>query len=248
MKNINTILAVGAVAAVCESSLGAVTTLYAQNFDGMTTSSTAALPANWRFFGGFNPTWGGVAITTAVSQNAGTSGTGVVSSSSAGGNYLWVNGVLASGTDKAIGFLSSGGAPSPRSIMMSYTNDTGYDLASFTASWDYEKYRSGTRAFDWTFFSSTDGTNWSAVTAGDQSYTADAGNTVVNPASSISKSASFNAVVANGSTLYLRWTYTGVGGSTNAQGLGIDNFSLVPAPGAAALIGLAGFITPRRRK
>jgi hypothetical protein len=249
VNNINTILAVGAVAAVCGTSLGAVTTLYSQNFDGMTTSNTAALPANWRFFNGFNPTWGGVAIMTAVSQNAGTSGTGVVSSSSAGGNYLWVDGVLASGTDKAIGFLSSGGAPSPRSIMMSYTNDTGYDLASFTASWDYEKYRSGTRAFDWTFFASTDGTNWSAVSDGNQSYSSDANNaTVSNPASSISKSATFSASVANGTTLYLRWTYTGVGGSSNAQGLAIDNFSLVPAPGAAALIGLAGFITTRRRK
>jgi hypothetical protein len=39
-----------------------------------------------------------------------------------------------------------------------------------------------------------------------------------------------------------------VGGSSNAQGLGIDNFSLVPAPGAAALIGLAGLATSRRRR
>jgi hypothetical protein len=134
--------------------------------------------------------------------------------------------------------------------MMSYTNNTGYDISSFTASWDYEKYRSGTRAFDWTFFSSTDGTNWSAVTAGNQSYSADANNsTVSNPPSTISKSnIAIATSVANGASLYLRWTYTGVGGSTNAQGLGIDNFSLVPAPGAAALIGLAGLITTRRRK
>ena len=248
MKNINTILAVGTVAAVCGAASGGLTALYSQNFNGMATSATAALPTDWRFFNGATPTWGGV-TTSAVTQNAGTSGTGVVNGSSTGGNYLWVDGVLATGSDKAIGFLSSNAQAAPRSIMFAYTNNTGYDLSSFTASWDYEKYRSGTRAFNWTFFASTDGTNWSALSDGDQSYSADANNTTVsNPASSISKSATFSASVANGTTLYLRWTYTGVGGSSNAQGLGIDNFSLVPAPGAAALIGLAGLATSRRRR
>jgi hypothetical protein len=247
MTDFNSILAVGAVAAVCGAANAAVTTLYSQNFDGMTTSSTAALPTGWRFAAA-NPTWGGT-TTTATTRSAGTTGTGAVTSSSAGGDYLWVNGVLASGTDKSIGFLTSSSFSSPRSIMMSYTNNTGYDLSSFTASWDYEKYRSGTRAFAWTFFASTDGTNWSAVTGGDQSYAADASNsTVSDPPSSIAKSVEINQSVANGGTLYLRWTYTGNGGSSNAQGLSIDNFALVPAPGAAALIGLAGLITTRRRK
>jgi len=248
MKNLNTILAVGTMAAVCGAASGGVTTLYSQNFNGMTTSNTAALPTDWRFSNASTPTWGGT-TTNAVTQNAGTSGTGIVTGASSGGNYLWVDGVLATGTDKAIGFLTSGSAAGPRSIMFAYTNSTGYDLASFTASWDYEKYRSGTRAFGWTFFASTDGTNWSAVTAGDQSYSADANSTTVsNPPSSISKSVTISAAVANGSTLYLRWTYTGVGGSTNAQGLGIDNFSLVPAPGALALLGVAGIVGARRRR
>ena len=248
MKNINTILAVGAVTAVCGAASGAVTPLYSQNFDGMTTSNTAALPTNWRFFNGSTPTWGG-ATTSAVTTSAGTTGTGAVTGSSSGGNYLWVDGVLASGTDKAIGFLSSTSAAAPRSIMFAYTNNTGYDLSSFTAYWDYEKYRSGSRAFNWTVFASTNGTNWSALSYGDQSYSADANNTTVsNPAASIGKELIFSASVANGTTLYLRWTYTGVGGSSNAQGLGIDNFTLVPSPGALALLGVAGLVTSRRRK
>jgi len=247
MKSLNTILAVGTMAAVCGAASGAIT-LYSQNFNGMTTSSTAALPTDWRFFNGATPTWGGV-TTNAVTQFAGTSGTGIVTGNSSGGNYLWVDGVRATGTDKAIGFLTSGGATGPRSIMFAYTNSTGYGLASFTASWDYEKYRSGSRAFDWTFFASTDGTNWSAVTAGDQSYSADANNTTVsNPPSSIAKSVTISAAVANGSTLYLRWTCAGVNGSSNAQGLGIDNFTLVPAPGALALLGVAGLVSSRRRR
>jgi MYXO-CTERM domain-containing protein len=249
MKNFNTILAVGAVAAVCGAAEAGIIPLYSQNFDDMTTGSTSALPAGWRFAAA-SPTWSGT-TTAAVTQNAGTTGTGAVAGSSSGGAYLWVNGVLASGTDKSIGFLSSNSYSSPRSIMMSYTNDTGNDLSSFTASWDYEKYRSGTRAFSWTFFASTDGTNWTAVTGGDQSYTSDANNTTVfNPPSTIAKSVEINQSVANGGTLYLRWTYTGNGGSSNGQGLSIDNFSLtaVPAPGAMALLGVAGLLGARRRR
>jgi len=230
---------------------------YTQNFDSIPTgsnSSIATAAPGWSFWrsgtSSVQPSYSlAGSNTTAVTTNAGTIGTGVVSSSSGGGAYLWVSGTLASGTDKSIGFLSSSSFSSPRSIMMSYTNNTGYDLSSFTASWDYEKYRSGTRAFAWTFFASTDGTNWSAVTGGDQSYAADASNsTVSNPPSSIAKSVEINQSVANGGTLYLRWTYTGNGGSSNAQGLSIDNFALVPAPGAAALVGLAGLVTGRRRR
>ena len=235
---------------IAAGAANAAVTLYSQNFDAMTTSATSALPTNWAL-GGASPTFSGG--TTAVTHNAGTSGTGVLtaSTSSSGGAYLFVNGVLASGTDKSIGFLASSGYFSPRSIMFKYTNSTGYDLSSFTASWDYEKYRSGTRQCDWTFFSSTDGDTWTAVTNGNQSYEADLNNTTVsNPPASISKTdVAVSASVANGSSLYLRWAYTGVGGSTNSQALGIDNFSLVvPAPGAVALLGVAGLIGARRRR
>ena len=257
MKNFNSILAVGAVAAVCGAANAALVPLYSQNFDGMTptfdtfTNSTSALPTGWKFEGGTSPSFGSVNATSAVTQNAGTSGTSrVLTSSVSGGAYLFVNGALASGTDKGIGFITTGSYSSPRSIMFQYTNNTGYDISSFTASWDYEKYRSGARPIDWTFFSSTDGTNWSAVTAGNKSYSGDTNNsTVFNPPSTDSKSdIAIATSVANGASLYLRWTYTGTTGSTNGQALGIDNFSLVPAPGAAALIGLAGLVTSRRRK
>jgi len=249
MKNMNTmtLLAAGTCAMIAASAANAAVTLYSQNFDTMVTSATAALPTNWAL-GGASPTFSGG--TTAVTQNAGTSGTGVLTSSSSGGAYLFVNGVLANGTDKSIGFLTTGSYSSPRSIMFKYTNSTGYDLSSFTASWDYEKYRSGTRQFDWTFFSSTDGSSWTAVTSGDQSYAADANTTTVsNPPTSIPKTdVAISASVANGASLYLRWAYTGLAGSTNAQALGIDNFSLVPAPGALALLGVAGLIGARKRR
>ena len=246
MKNLNTILAVGAVTAACGAASGGLVTLASQNFDSMAASATSSLPSGWRV----NSTASYSTGTTAVTQYAGTSGTGVLTGTSSGGTYLFVNGVRdAAGTDKAVGFLTSSGFSSPRSLMFAYSNNTGYDLASFTASWDYEKYRSGSRAFDWTFFASTDGATWTSVAGGDQSYAADANSTtVLNPPSSISKSVAFNVNVVAGGTLYLRWTYTGVGGSTNAQGLAVDNFVLTPAPGAVALLGVAGLVSTRRRR
>ena len=242
-----TLLAASTCTLIAASAANAAITLYSQNFDSMTTSSTSALPTGWKF-GASSPTFN--SGTSAVTLNAGTSGVGTLTSSSSGGAYQFVSGVLASGTDKSIGFLTTGSYSSPRAIMFSYTNSTGYDLSSFTASWDYEKYRSGTRAVDWTFFSSTDGSTWTAVTSGNQSYGADANtSTVSNPPSTISKAdIAITASVANGASLYLRWTYTGVGGSSSSQALGIDNFSLVPAPGAIALLGVAGLIGGRRRR
>lgn len=105
-------------------------------------------------------------------------------------------------------------------------------------SWDYEKSRSGTRAFAWTFFHGDDGSAWTAESAGDQTYSADLNNTVVsNPPLSIAKSVSLTGLlIPDGSTYYLRWTMTGAGGSTNGQGLSLDNFSITLPSAAPAEI------------
>jgi len=80
-------------------------TSYSQNFDTMTTSATSTLPIGWGFTATGTTSGGNPAnpttATTVTSQDAGTSGAGVITSVSAGGNYLYVNGVLATGTDKA---------------------------------------------------------------------------------------------------------------------------------------------------
>jgi len=248
-KNTMTLMAAGVCAAVVAQVANAASVpLYSQNFDSMPNSATASLPTNWLFFAGASPTYTGV-TTSATTVAAGTFGSGIVNGSSTGGNYEWVNGVSGSGADKAIGFLTSSGTAGPRSILFKMTNDTGYNMNTGTVSWDYEKYRSGMRQFDWTFFSSTDGSTWHSVPLGDQSYAADANNTTVsNPPTTISKSVTVTERVNNGSSLYLRWTYTGLAGSSNAQGLGIDNFVIAPAPGCAALVGLAGLVASRRRR
>jgi hypothetical protein len=213
------------------SSITAIGTAFTENFDGIGSSATATLPTGWKVDSATQTT-AYASATNVTTQAAGTSGTGIVNSSSSGGTYNFANGVTASSTDRAVGWLTSTGYTSPRQLFVQLTNNTGVTVTSFTIAYDIEKYRSGTRAFDINFFSSTDGSTWLAQTAGDQSYAADANNTTVsNPPSTTSKSVAITGLsIANGANYYLRWSYTGSGGSSNGQGLGIDNFSVtVPA-------------------
>ena len=54
---------------------------------------------------------------TAATQAAGSTGTGVITSSSAGGYYNFANGVTGSSADRAAGWLSSSGFTSPRQLI-----------------------------------------------------------------------------------------------------------------------------------
>ncbi len=215
-------------------SLAALGTAVTENFNGMGTSGTATTPTGIRI--GTDFTTG----TSATTLTYGNTGTGVVTSSSSGGAINWADGVAGSATDRALGFLTTGSYTSPRSIICAFTNNTGSAITNLQLSWDYEKYRSGTRAIDWTFFHGSTSAAATAATAGDQSYAADANtSTVFSPSSDIAKSLTLTGLnIADGATYYLRWTYTGVGGSTNSQGLAIDDLSIkgcgtVSAPTAA---------------
>lgn len=203
------------------------TTPVTQNFDSIGATATAALPSGWRVDSvSASPTTVYANAATATTNAAGTSGTGALTGSSGGGTYNFANGVTATSTDRAVGWLSSGSYTSPRQMFVQLTNNSGQTLNSLAISFDVEKYRTGMRAFNINFFSSTDGTNWTAQTGGDLSYSADAANAVVNPPIGTSKSVTIsNLNIADGASFYLRWAYIGSGGSSNAQGLGIDNFS-----------------------
>lgn len=214
-----------------------------ENFDGMASSATATLPTGFKV-GAASPTF--TTGTSATTVAYGTTGTGVVTSSSGGGTVNWANGITASSTDRALGFITTGSFTSPRSIMAKFKNTSAGTINNLAISFDYEKYRSGSRAFDWTFYQSNDGSTWTAVTAGDQSYAADAGNTVVsNPPLSTAKSFSITGLnLASGGIIYLRWAYTGVGGSTNGQGLAVDNFSITGTACAPVAASVAAVSTP----
>jgi hypothetical protein len=74
----------------------------------------------------------------------------------------------------------------------------------------------GSRQIDWTFFHGSSSAPSTAATSGDQTYAADANNTVVsNPPGTTSKSFTISGLsIASGADYYFRWTYTGLSGST----------------------------------
>lgn len=219
------LISFGIAQANAASTVSLTALTYEQNFDGLANSATASLPVGWGFGSGAGAKFSETA--TATTQYAGTTGSGALTSSSTGGAYHFYNGVRGTATDQSIGFLTSGSYSSPHSVQFGFTNNTGFTLDGITLSWDYEKYRSGSRAFDWTFYFSLDGETWTAITAGNQSYAADANNTdILNPPTSISKSGIVigDFLLENGKSFYLRWLYAGSGGSSNAQALGLDNF------------------------
>lgn len=206
-----------------------------QNFDGVGTSATTTLPSGFRV-SRTSATFSGAGTTTELA--AGTSGAGAVNGSSSGGTYNWANGVTASSTDRAVGFLTSTSASGPGYIFMQLQNNTGVTITDLALTFDYEKYRSGTRAFDMTMQTSTDGTTFgSNIASATQSYAADANNTTVsNPPAGTTKNVTLSGVnIANGASYYIRWTYAPNSGAvySNAQGLGVDNISVTATIGCS---------------
>jgi endonuclease I len=202
-------------------SITATGAAFTQNFDGIGSAASATLPTGFKI--GTDWSLG----TTVTSFAAGSTGTGALTTTSSGGVYNYANGINASSTDRAIGFLTSGSFLSPRSIVLKLTNNTGANITDLAIAYDYEKYRNGTRAFDWSFFHGSTVSPTTADALGNQSYSVDAAITVLNPPTTISKSFSLTGLsIPSGADYYLRWTFTGVGGSSNSQGLAIDNFSV----------------------
>jgi hypothetical protein len=206
-------------------SINSINTAFTQNFDLIGTSATATLPLGFKI--GSDWSTG----TTATTVAAGTSGTGALTSTSSGGIYNFANGITATSTDRSIGFLTSGSFTSPNSISLKITNNSGVTIINLLIAFDYEKYRAGIRVWDMNFFHGSTSTSDNAANLGDQNYSANAANAVVNPTTTISKSVLLSGIsILNGASYYLRWTSSGAGGNTNSQGIGIDNFSVIGNP------------------
>ena len=192
-----------------------------ENFNSMGTSKTATVPQGFVVTSGTNYAF---SVTT-TKQSYGTNGSGMVTGSSARGIINWANGFYGTATDRALGFLMGSDYTQPCSIMLCIQNNTGKTITQLSISWHYEKYRSGTRATSWIFYTGTTGTSWSEKTEGNQSYPGDANNsTVSDPPASISKTVELGGLsIAPGTSYYFRWACTSTGGSDNTQGLGIDD-------------------------
>lgn len=194
---------------------------YTQNFDG----SGSLLPVGWGF--GQNVTFAGTSIASTLAS--GTLGTGILTGGSVGGSYHFTNGTLGTDTDRSIGFITSPSFSNNRDIIFALRNTTGQYITALTLTFDYEKYRSGISARDWSFFASASDSSWgSAFATGAQSYAGDINSTTVfHPPQSVSKSVTIGSLnIAPEANYYFRWNYSGIGTGSGGQALGLDNLLL----------------------
>ena len=101
------------------------------------STATAALPSGFKVG---NPAFPGVYSSgfTATTLAAGTTGLGVLTGTSGGGTYNFANGLTATATDRAVGFLTTGGFTSPRDLMLQIQNNTAGVISDLAISFDYE--------------------------------------------------------------------------------------------------------------
>jgi len=142
-----------AIAAISRSTGSAS----AQNFDGIGTSATATLPADFRVDAPASVRTVGTfsAALTATARVGGSN----LSSSAANGIYNFGSGSTTTGPDRAIGFLASGTATTSGNLYAQLMNNSDGNLSGLQISYNVEKYRNGSNAagFRIQMFYSTDG-------------------------------------------------------------------------------------------
>lgn len=207
---------------------------YTQSFDSLGTTATATLPADWRVdkIDGLVRTLG--VFTTAGTVTEQIAGNGMAVNA-ANGIYNYGAGVANTATDRAAGWISSGAATRSGNLYAQFINSTGTSVTSLTVSYDVEKYRNGsnTAGFTIQMFYSFDGATWTAAGLNFlTSFAADANNNgfASAPGAIVSLTNQvLQVTIPNGSDFYLAWNYSVTSGTTttNAQALGIDNFSVI---------------------
>lgn len=211
---------------------------YTQNFDGIGTEATAALPTGWK------------ADKNTTVRLVGTYAAGVTATEKQGGNNLSISeaagifnfgaGDKATATDRAIGGLTNSGSNANTALKninfyLKLTNNGSTPIASFTISYDIEKYRMGTNVEGFSFqlyYSDNDETYTSAGSDFLTSFTGgDASNAGYTPVPGETKSVvnkALNQPLGVGESIYLAWNYSVTSGTTtsNAQALALDNVSI----------------------
>ena len=116
------------------------------------------------------------------------------------------------------------------------------NLTNLSVSYAVQRTASGFTTQQWDY--SADGTTWSSAATITGIGASFAGGTT-NVAATLGVASGLN----NAANAYMRVTFTGASSSTGNNRM--DNFQFnadaIPAPGAAALIGLAGLVARRRR-
>ena len=195
----------------------AETVLHEQNFNTVGTSAAATLPTGWRVD----------RLDTRGYSSAGTAttNTGDISTNASAANGIYNFG---SGSDRALGWLSSSSATKRGNLYYKYTNNTGSSINSFNLSYNVEKYRNGSNpsGFSISLYYSLNDTSYTEASAGKVSYTADSANngTITVPLTA-RNDIIVNVSVPNGQSIYFCWSYGVTTGTTtsNAQALGVDD-------------------------
>jgi hypothetical protein len=203
---------------LCQTLLPSAATV-TQNFNAMGTGM--ALPANWRIQQGNTPTW--AAGSGNVTQVQTTTATCITT----GGTYNF----MSIATERAVGALTSGSFASPNSIMGYFRNTNTSNLTQLTVSYNAERYKVNVTNASIQFYYSTDGINWTVVTAGEvlsSSFPVSATVTCGFPLSTVNVSA-FTITglnIAPNNDIYLRWNLNTIG--SNSQAIGIDDIDVTP--------------------
>ncbi len=250
----------GAHAALSVDSVGFT---YSQNFDSLTTSTTAVPWANDSTLPGWSLFISTLADAPTLAADNGGSNAGSFRSYGSTGSG-----------DRALGGLASGGAyfGSPASgavagyIALAFTNNSGVNLDSFTLGFAGEQWRNGGNtsaqpmALEFGLGASFGAvSNWSAPGGAFNYSSPVVGSTAAavdgNMAGRVAGLGGSVTLLtwAPGDTLWVRWIERNDNG--NDHGLAIDDLSFsvtaVPEPGALALmlagLGAVGFVARRRR-
>ena len=259
-KNTMTLMAAGTCAMIAASAANAAVSIssigsYTQNFAGFGASSSASMPTDWTTtttsFQGFTNNGTGVTL-----NNAGATG-----SITAGGIFGWG---YSSGSPAVIGnstlaFQGSGTVTSSP-VTVSFTNNTGYNISDLSLGFDVYQWRQQTGRASTLILSSTGVSGLNAYTYTSAAAATGSAGRAFNSSGPASVPSGFAAngsfsqsltglTIANGASFSFTFTYNRGTGSGSAQGIALDNFALTyaPAPGAVALIGLAGLVARRRR-
>lgn len=258
---LRSLLALGVVSLVAGSAFGQASfgvAGYTQDFDSMGTGGTAA-PLGWKHFAanfGSNTTWGTTIPTGGANSVAtmpitqATTVLTAITTPTANNN----NGYNAAISGSALTDRVLATAPTTNAgafLQLELGNNSGGDLLAgfaLTISFDTVRCNAPTTANElpgyWLFASQDGGTTWSNVLANPTISTVP--NTVGVTASSLTYTLS--SAWLSGTSIHLRWVDDNANQTSPDQIIGLNNVSVLPSPGAAALLGMGVLMGARRRR
>lgn len=155
------------------------------------------------------------------------------------------------GGNVALGVQPADNVFTPGYFQLEVTNNSGATVTDWNVRFTSYQYNDWDRANSFNFSYSLDGTAFTPVPSG--SFTSDDLASPFPPfewAVSVNYDDTISATVADGASLYLRWTGDDVSGTGSRDEFALDDVFVdaVPEPSSTALIGVAGLALLLRRR